>query len=291
MPVTVGLPFFNARTTLGAAIASVFHQSYEDWELLLVDDGSTDGSSAVAERAVRDPRVRLVSDGVNRGLAARLNQIAAMARHPLLARMDADDVMHPDRLRRQAERIEQSGADVVGSDAYIIDERARVVGIRRARPFSTRAEVLRRGGLIHPSCLGRTRWFRDHPYDGAYPRAEDLELWARTVEGSRFASIDLPLLFYREPRRPDLAAYRTTWRTERRILRRYGPGRLGRLEVAARTLATHGKALAYALASPFPSATRALLDRRCSPLPETERAEAEAVLASAVAGAFAGAAA
>lgn len=282
MQVSVGIPFFNAGRTLGAAIASVFRQSFGDWELILVDDGSTDGSRAVAEEALHDSRVRLISDGVNRGLCARLNQIAALARCSTLARMDADDVMHPDRLRLQSEFLADTGADVVGTSAYVMDDRLRVTGLRRAVPFWTRAQVLRGGGFIHPSCLGRTRWFREHPYDDAYPRAEDLELWARTVEQSRFAVLDRPLLFYREPQRPNLVAYRATWRTERKVLLRYGRATLGIPELAGRTLATYAKALAYQLASPFPATTRVLLARRSSPLSEARRQEAEAVLARAM---------
>ena len=283
MRVSIGLPFFNAERTLRAAITSIFNQSLEDRELILVDDGSTDGSHAVAAEALHDPRVRLFSDGKNRGLGARLNQIAAVASCPVLARMDADDVMDPDRLRLQVEFLADNGADVVCSSAYVMDEHLRVNGLRRAVPFWTLAQVLRRGGFIHPACLGQTRWFRDHPYDGAYPRAEDLELWARTVERSRFAVLDRPLLFYREPRRPNLAAYRATWRTERRVLERYGRDALGTLEVSGRMLATHTKALVYWLASPLPGVTQALLARRSSPLSRAERTEAEATLARALA--------
>lgn len=283
MRVTVGLPFFNARATLGAAIDSVFNQTFEDWELILVDDGSTDGSRQVAKAALGDPRVRLLWDGKNQGLVARLNQVAAAARAPLLARMDADDVMHPDRLRLQAELIARTGADLVGAGAWVMDERGRVTGVRRPAPFRTRADVLRGAGFIHPSCLGQTRWFLMHPYDRDFVRAEDLELWARTVEQSRFAFLDQPLLFYREPRRPNLAAFRASWRTERRVIRRYGPGALSAPEVAARAALTRVKALAYRLASPFPAATAALLERRSAPVSDAERAAAEAALACALA--------
>jgi len=76
--VTIGIPFLNARRTLADAVRSVFAQTHGDWELLLVDDGSTDGSSEVV-RQLRDPRVRLLADGAQLGLCARLNQIAAAA--------------------------------------------------------------------------------------------------------------------------------------------------------------------------------------------------------------------
>ena len=77
--VTVGIPFRNAESTLPEAIASVFAQEHEDWELVLVDDGSTDRSGQLAGQ-VRDPRVFVINDGRQLGLSARLNQIAAQAR-------------------------------------------------------------------------------------------------------------------------------------------------------------------------------------------------------------------
>ena len=100
MLVSIGLPFFNAGRMLTAALQSIFAQSLEDWELILLDDGSSDKSLHLAA-SIQDLRVRLFSDGRNRGLSYRLNQSALLARGKYLARMDADDVMHPDRLRRQ----------------------------------------------------------------------------------------------------------------------------------------------------------------------------------------------
>src|SRR5688572_8039312 len=98
--VTVGIPFLNGKRTLVDAVRSVFAQTFTDWELILMDDGSTDGSADLV-RGIDDPRVRLVSDGVNRGLCDRLNQIASLAQGRYLARMDADDLMHAQRLERQ----------------------------------------------------------------------------------------------------------------------------------------------------------------------------------------------
>src|SRR5512138_427624 len=104
MTVSIGIPFYNPGRAFEKAVRSVFSQTHADWELILMDDGSSDGSLELA-RSITDPRVRVLSDGANRGLCARLNQIAREARHGLLCRMDADDVMHPDRLHRQVEEL------------------------------------------------------------------------------------------------------------------------------------------------------------------------------------------
>ena len=91
MAITIGIPFYNAEAYLADAIRSVFAQTYEDWELILIDDGSTDNSLAIA-RSVDDPRVRVYSDGKNKKLASRLNELTQLATYEFIARMDADDV-------------------------------------------------------------------------------------------------------------------------------------------------------------------------------------------------------
>ena len=90
--LTVGIPFHNNEKTLLDAIRSIFSQTFQDWELILVDDGSTDDSLKLA-LSVEDPRVRVLpSDDQNRLLAARLNEITQAARGEFIARMDADDL-------------------------------------------------------------------------------------------------------------------------------------------------------------------------------------------------------
>ena len=99
-PISIGIPFFNAERFLLDSIRSVFAQTHQDWELILVDDGSTDRSLEIAQ-SIADPRVSVYSDGKNKKLAARLNQIHTLAKFDFIARMDADDLMATDRIRRQ----------------------------------------------------------------------------------------------------------------------------------------------------------------------------------------------
>jgi glycosyltransferase involved in cell wall biosynthesis len=171
--VTIGIPFRNARRSLATAVRSVFAQTHHDWELLLIDDGSTDGSIE-AVRRLADPRVRLLADGGHRGLCARLNQIAAMARGTYLARMDADDVMHPERVERQLALLQTDpSVDLVDTATFTMDDHLTPRGVRGDRPLDCRPEsVLRDGLLIHPTVMGRAEWFRRHPYDPVFVRAE-----------------------------------------------------------------------------------------------------------------------
>ena len=244
--VTIGLPFYNCERTLAYALQSVFAQTDPDWQLLLVDDGSTDRSLTIA-RQVRDPRVVVISDGVNRGLPYRLNQIAALSQGDYLARMDADDLMHPDRVRRQREFLERNpGVDAVGSPAFIIDARNEVTGCRGDARFdpSPRA-VLERGLFIHPTVMGSRDWFRSHPYDPSFVRAEDRELWCRAAGKATFARLDDALLFYREPEAVNVGNYLQSCATDRRIFQQYGPDVVGAARTQALIARSYMKSTCY----------------------------------------------
>src|SRR5690606_319822 len=109
------MPVFNGGPLLRVALASIVAQTFEDWELMLIDDGSTDGAVAALPQPL-DARIRVLSDGTNQGLAARLNQAIAMARGPYFARMDQDDVAHPERLERQLRYMQDNPAtDLLGT--------------------------------------------------------------------------------------------------------------------------------------------------------------------------------
>jgi glycosyltransferase involved in cell wall biosynthesis len=264
----------NARRTLVDAVRSVLAQTHRDWELLLVDDGSTDGSLAIAQ-AIAEPRVRCISDGVNRGLVYRLNQIAGLARGKYLARMDADDLMHPGRIERQWRFLEANPqVDIVDTAMYTVDDDLTPLGIRGDCPLETSPEaVLRQGLFMHPTIMGRADWFRQHPYDPAYVRAEDRELWSRTIATSRFARIGEPLFFYRESLAGNLTNYLRSAATVRRILRFYGPPLIGSWRTFWLLARAHASSVAYWLAAKC-GQQRRLIGKRNRPL---NRAEAQAV--------------
>ena len=278
--VTIGVPFLNARRFLATAVRSVFAQTHQDWELVLVDDGSSDGSLDVV-RCLDDPRVRLVRDGGHRGLCARLNQIAAMARGDYLARMDADDVMHPERIERQVALLgADPGVDLVDTATVTVDDDLTPLGVRGDRPLDCRPEaVLRDGLLIHPTVTGRAEWFRRHPYDGAFVRAEDRELWIRTCATTRFARLEEPLFFYREGPAGNLGNYLRTERTVRAILRRYGPPLVGTRRTRLLVMRSRLKSMAYRVGTGLGLQGR-LISRRNRRLEPAEMREASRILAA-----------
>jgi glycosyltransferase involved in cell wall biosynthesis len=200
--VSVMLPFLNAGSAFAPALRSILNQSYENWELLLCDDGSRDGSLELA-RGLRDPRVVVWSDGETKGLAARLNECIARARGELIARMDADDISFPDRLRQQVEYLEQHPeVDLVGASMLVCAEDGAALGKRLAPP--DHAAIVAHPALgfatAHPTWMARAAWYRRFQYDASAVRFEDVELLYRSHACSRFANLPQVLYGYREMR-------------------------------------------------------------------------------------------
>lgn len=194
--VTIAIPFYNAEKYLELAIISVLCQTFTDFTLMLIDDGSTDSSLEIAQRHLVDKRVKVISDGKNMNLGNRLNQIPGLTETKYLARMDADDIMHPQRLEKQLRILNDNpNIDVLGANAYSIDNDNNVVGQRM--DFSD-DELVPVTTFIHPSIIAKTEWFANNLYDVSALRIEDSELWLRTGDKYIFMATSEPLLFYRE---------------------------------------------------------------------------------------------
>jgi len=197
--VTIGLPVHNAGKYLELALRSIYAQSYKDWELIVVDDGSTDDGVDLV-RQLDDGRVRILGDGKRRGLATRLNEIAYAANGYYLARMDADDLMHPLRLEEQVAFLDaHPGIDVVGCALLFLDRELRPAAIQRNPEAHEQicADALRAIRMAHATMVARTAWFRAHPYNERNLRCEDWQLLYDSRSQSRYANLQDPLYFYR----------------------------------------------------------------------------------------------
>lgn len=198
--VSIALPVFNGARTLPLALQSILQQSFKEWELIVLDDGSTDESLFIAKNCI-DPRIRVVADGRNVGLPSRLNQAIDLARGRFFARMDADDVAFPQRLERQVEYLlHDKSTDLLGTGALVFRADGEVCG---QFPFrSAHAEICARPWagfyLPHPSWMGRIEWFRKYRYRTSAVRAEDQDLLLRSYERSKFAALPDVLLGYRQ---------------------------------------------------------------------------------------------
>lgn len=267
--ISIGIPFHNCEKTLADAIRSVFAQTYQEWELILVDDGSTDGSLEVAKQ-VRDPRVRVVSDTNNRGLPYRLNQIARLADGELLARMDGDDIMHPERLAKQIELMHLNpNFDVVGSGIYTIDAENRPVSVRGLEHLDVNpSSVISNGLLLHPTVLGRREWFLRNKYDESFRGSEDYELWCRTYSCSTFGKLSIPLHFYRENSRSPqsyLRHYLKAAHYQRKIYRMYGSLMVGKRRSRKLIFNSYIKGEIYRIAT-LAGMQKFIVDKRSQPM-------------------------
>jgi glycosyltransferase involved in cell wall biosynthesis len=254
MKLTIGLPFYNNEKTLKIAIKSVLQQTLKSWELILINDGSTDGSLAIAEiMAANDSRIKLLSDGFNRGLVFRLNQIIDEAQGNYIARMDADDIMLPERLEKQVNfLISNPQIDIVATAAYTIDENDNPIGIRDTEPIvlNNGKDVFKKSILIHPSILVKKEWYKSNKYDKEFIRAEDFELWCRTFMATKFFRITEPLLLYREGN-VSVKNYTLSMKTLRMIYRKHFRLILSDSELALALLNTHLKSFLYQFMGSF----------------------------------------
>jgi len=199
LTVTIGIPVYNAERYLNIAINSVLSQTWTDFELLISIDGASDNSADIAQ-LYTDPRIRLIISNENKGVAFRINQQVQMARGNFFARMDADDIMFPERIEKQVNfMLDNPDFDVIGSQAVVIDEDNKIIGFRHSDTLFTNLSIQKKILFIHPTVFGRTDWFRKNPYSEDLSGVEDFYLWNNTFRKSRFHVFDIPLLFYRDP--------------------------------------------------------------------------------------------
>ncbi len=191
---------YNASGTISLALRSILTQTYQNWELIVVDDGSTDRTAEVVLQ-VKDSRIRLIREpSANMGLVSRLNQCVRLARGQYVARMDADDVAYPQRLERQVQFLEvHRDIDLLGTGAVIFKGAGEIIG--RYPTASSHEAICRRPWwgfpLAHPTWMGKRTWFLDHPYSEQDVRCEDQALLLQSFSCSRFAALEEVLLGYR----------------------------------------------------------------------------------------------
>lgn len=196
-PISVLLPIFNAEAYLSAAVESILSQTYGNFELLAIDDGSTDNSLALLRKmAKNDARIRVVSRP-NRGVVETLNEGIDMARGQWIARMDADDIARPNRFALQKAHLRKTRADFCGGTVkcfgdwvatwkYPITHKGCEVQLLFDVPFS------------HPAVMGRKSAFAKLRYSSDHHYSEDFDLWQRAwSEGYRLTNVADIILDYR----------------------------------------------------------------------------------------------
>lgn len=202
--LSVVMPVYNGGSFLSDTMQSILTQTLTDFELIVIDDGSTDTSLQLLQAcAAKDGRIRLISRE-NRGLVPSLNEACEMAAAPYIVRMDADDIAHPQRFEKQYAFME-ANPDLLGAGCQVllIDVDGAPI---KAMGTLTRHEAIDAdhmvglgGAIIHPSAIIRREALeRIGYYSNDYPCAEDLDLWLRIAEIGRIANMEDVLLSYRQ---------------------------------------------------------------------------------------------
>ena len=196
--VSVGISFYNSESTISRCIESVLSQSYDYFELILINDGSTDRSNEIVLPYLEDPRIRYISDGLNKGVAFRHNQISELSVGKYIAKLDSDDFMIVDRLKIQYEFMESNNdIDLISSYAFITNQsgqiRSRKLG---GRVYKSTYGLLLKNNIVHSTVFARHHFFKENKYDERFFRCQDLELWLRTIPIYKFDLIRKPLVYY-----------------------------------------------------------------------------------------------
>ena len=201
--VSVVMPVYNPGRFLADAVNSIIEQTFHDWEMICVNDGSTDGSGLLLDKfAEQDARIRVVHQA-NTGIVGALNNGNEHARGPLICRMDSDDIALPDRMEKQLAFLRRSPNCVaVGGAILEIDTDGDPLCCTRLPAEHTDIEnnlLHRRTGLFHPTTMLRTEALRAvGGYRAQYQWVEDHDLWLRLAQRGELANLNEIVLCYRQ---------------------------------------------------------------------------------------------
>ncbi len=223
--VSVVMPVHNAERYVAQAVESVLAQTLTDFELILIDDGSTDGSPGILHR-FNDPRLKLITHAHNRGLVSTLNEGLRLSSGKYIARMDADDLMHPERLAKQVAYMgSHPDAAVLASFVDLMNSDSEIIGTwdtdrSVTTPAGIKAMMARTNCIAHPSVLMRRSALGRLHYDERQKGAEDWDLWLRLLSrGLSIHKMPEPMLTYRVHASSTMGKEKVGVSLERRLLR------------------------------------------------------------------------
>ena len=194
--LSVVLPVFNAEPYVAKAIESILEQTIDNYEFIIVNDGSTDGSESIIKKYVeQDARIKLISRE-NRGLCVSLNEAIAIASAPWIARMDADDISDANRFERQLFQLEKTGADICGTWMELFGANGTRVKRYPVSDAAIKTELLFGSPFGHGTVIMRASKAKALPYLKEYEKAEDYDLWERATQAG-WLMTNIPEILYR----------------------------------------------------------------------------------------------
>lgn len=195
--VSIILPVYNSQEYIKEAIESISSQSFKDWELIIIDDASSDQTPNILKK-YKDKRIIGLKNDRNMGVAISLNRGLKQATGEYIARIDADDICFPNRFELQVEFLDNNPATViVGSNAEIINSSGDVLFITDlpTTDIGIRNMLFVRNPLIHPSVMFRRKILgKVGNYNIKFNGAEDYELWFRMLKSGRAYNFKKPLI-------------------------------------------------------------------------------------------------
>ena len=198
--VTVFIPVYNREQYVGEAIESILAQTFSDFEILLVDDGSTD-HSVDKIRSFSDPRIRLVCNEGNLGIPKTRNKGVELARGQYMAMLDSDDRAYPERIEKQVAFLDLHPEYAqIGSWCRMMNEQGiplKKIKRQPAHPEEIKAELLFRCAMSNRSIMARTAILQEYRYRNDYPRCQDYELHVRLAKHYKLGNLPECLVYGR----------------------------------------------------------------------------------------------
>lgn len=201
--ISVIMGIYNCASTLQEALNSIYAQSYQNYEIILCDDGSTDDTYAVAQRnALSHANIKLIKNPCNLGLNQTLNNCLELAEGEFIARMDGDDTCSPNRFEKELNILDENPEySIVSSDMSFFDENG-IWGQTHVLPFPQPIDFLKRTCFCHAACLVRKEAYLSvggYTVDKKLLRVEDYHLWVKMyAKGYRGCNILEPLYQMRD---------------------------------------------------------------------------------------------
>jgi len=202
MKLSVVMSVHNNASTLKQAIDSLLHQTFKNFQLIILNDASTDESTTILTKsALDDKRIKIITNKAQLGLTKSLNKALKQVKTKYIARMDADDISLPRRLEKQLDFLEKhSDIMFIGTAAYLINDQEKQIGLKRfpSDNKTLRHLILRYCPFIHPTWMFRRSILREiGDYNENFPFAQDYEFVLRLMSKYQVANLPQPLLRYR----------------------------------------------------------------------------------------------
>jgi glycosyltransferase involved in cell wall biosynthesis len=202
--VSVILPAYNCEKYIAASVASIIEQVYDNFELIIINDGSTDHTATILH-SITDQRVRVINNEVNKGLIYSLNRAIDESKGEYIARMDADDLAANDRIEKQVHwLLHHPDTAVVGTFIKVIDENGDKKADWKLDRATFSAKAIRKAMatencMAHPTIMARADVLKKYMYSASQKNIEDYDLWLRMLaDGLVIDKVPQPLLYYRD---------------------------------------------------------------------------------------------